>query len=77
LFWVSNIYGPNLDEDRPAFFQEIIEAANQINGPWLLAGDFNSIRSPHERSTLHMGLNENIFNDTILETKWLIFFVSI
>jgi hypothetical protein len=61
-FWLSNVHGPNLDESRPEFFQELKEIAEQINGPWLLAGDFNAIRAPHERSTLHMSQNENLFD---------------
>jgi exonuclease III len=66
-FWVSNIYGPNTDDERPAFFQELKEIADQIQGPWLLAGDFNAIRAAHERSSLHMTRNETIFNDIINE----------
>jgi exonuclease III len=23
IFWVTNVYGPNLDEDRPIFFEEL------------------------------------------------------
>jgi exonuclease III len=65
LFWVSNIYGPNLDTDRPAFFQEIRELGHLVSGPWLLAGDFNSIRFPHERSTQCLSHNETLFNETI------------
>jgi exonuclease III len=65
LLWISNIYGPNLDEERPSFFLELKELADQIQGPWLLVGDFNFIRNPHERSTLHMSQNELLFNETI------------
>jgi hypothetical protein len=38
---------------------------DHIQGPWLIAGDFNSICSPLERSTLHMSPNENMFNELI------------
>jgi exonuclease III len=64
-FWVTNVYGPNLEEDRPSFFQELKNVKDHIQGPWLIAGDFNSICSPLERSTLHMSPNENMFNELI------------
>jgi hypothetical protein len=65
LFWVSNFYGPYLEDERPAFFQEIRDLDQLINGPWRLAGDFNSVRFPYERSSLHISTNENLFNDII------------
>jgi hypothetical protein len=36
-----------------------------ITRPWLLAGDFNSVRFPHERSSFHMSTSEALFNDII------------
>jgi O-glycosyl hydrolase len=56
--FITNVYGPNLDEDRPSFSQELEDIANQIQGSRLLAGDFNSIRAPQDRSTGHMAQNE-------------------
>jgi exonuclease III len=63
--WISNIYGPNLDEERPIFFQELESLAGLTQGPWILAGDFNCVRNPLERSSLHMGPNESLFNSLI------------
>jgi hypothetical protein len=31
----------------------------------MLAGDFNSVRFPHERNSFHICTNEALFNDTI------------
>lgn len=64
-FWISNLYGPNADEERPAFFQEIRDISEQIEGPWLLGGDFNVVRSLDERSTYQFSTNEALFNETI------------
>jgi hypothetical protein len=65
IFWITNIYGPNGDEERPAFFLEIRELADTIQGPWLLARDFNSVHNPQEISTINMSSNEYLFNDLI------------
>jgi exonuclease III len=32
IFWITNIYDPNGDEERPAFFQEIRELTDTIQG---------------------------------------------
>jgi hypothetical protein len=65
LFWVTNVYGPNIDEERPTFFHEPRGLEEILQGPWLLAGDFNSVCFPQDRSSLHMSQNENLSNDTI------------
>jgi hypothetical protein len=64
-FWITNVYGPNEEGDRPSFFQELKELGNHIQGSWLMAGDFNSVCSPLERSTLNMTPNEDIFNEMV------------
>jgi hypothetical protein len=62
-----NVYGPNQDEERPSFFHELKELDDQFLGPWMIAGDFNSVLAPHERSTSHMSPNENLFNDYLAD----------
>jgi hypothetical protein len=64
IFWVTNVYGPN-EGDRPSFFQELKDLANLIQGPRMMAGDFNSVRCPLERNTHNMTPNENLFNNMI------------
>jgi hypothetical protein len=66
IFWITNVYGPNVD-DILVFFEELKELKDHIHHSWLIAGDFNSVRSPLECSTLHMSTNENNFNDFIWE----------
>jgi hypothetical protein len=65
IFWITNVYGPNLEKDMPSFFEELKNLRDHIHHPWLIAGDFNSVRTPLERSSLHMTINENLFNDLI------------
>jgi exonuclease III len=64
IFWVTNFYGPN-EGDRPSFIQELKDLTNLIQDPWMMAGDFNSVCSPLERTTHNMTPNENLFNNMI------------
>jgi hypothetical protein len=65
IFGITNVYGPNLEEVRPSFFEELNNLRDHIHHPWLIAGDFNLVHTPLERSSLHMTINENLFNDLI------------
>jgi hypothetical protein len=58
-----------MDNERPCLFQEIKELGQQISGPWLLVGDFNSIKYPQERSTYNISANKALFNDSIREVS--------
>jgi hypothetical protein len=68
LFWVSNIYGPSSNEERPLLFQEIRDIAAQTEGPWLLAGDFNAIRTPPKNKTLFKCLSMKACSMTLSGT---------
>jgi hypothetical protein len=63
--WLTNIYGPNADGERPDFFLEISQLAEQIQGSWLLVRDFNCIRTPLECTSLKMAPSESVFNSLI------------
>jgi hypothetical protein len=66
--WVTNVYGPNQDEERPSLFQEFKELSELFPfGPWMIGGDFNSVRAPHERSSSQMSPNEYLFNDSLAD----------
>jgi hypothetical protein len=56
---------PINEGDRPSFFQELKDLTNLIQDPWMMAGDFNSVCSPLERTTHNMTPNENLFNNMI------------
>ncbi|XP_020252332.1 uncharacterized protein LOC109829702 [Asparagus officinalis] len=46
---ITVIYALNQMEGRRSLWQDILTLKSHINGPWLLAGDFNSILSGEEK----------------------------
>jgi exonuclease III len=42
-WWLSSIYGPTSDEDKPTFLEELHELSQVRYGPWMLCGDFNMV----------------------------------
>ena len=64
---VTNVYAPADHRDSRAFLEDLLELLPQINHPWLLAGDFNLVRSASEKNNgvVHPPL-VSAFNDTIL-----------
>jgi hypothetical protein len=42
-WWLSVIYNPSRDSDKPAFLAELDELKRRHTGPWLSASDFNMI----------------------------------
>lgn len=46
----TNVYGPNHDEDRGSFLDEIASGHGLFNLPWCVGGDFNVVRRMSERN---------------------------
>jgi exonuclease III len=42
-WWISSVYGPSQDQDKPEFLSELHDMRSFCSGPWLLNGDFNLI----------------------------------
>jgi hypothetical protein len=42
-WWLTGVYGPQHDADKVAFFEDLREVRENCPGPWMLAGDFNTI----------------------------------
>ncbi|CAN6381181.1 unnamed protein product [Urochloa humidicola] len=42
-WWLMSVYGPQGDQDKVAFLQELRSRRATLVGPWLLRGDFNLI----------------------------------
>jgi hypothetical protein len=42
-WWLSSVYGPAQDPDKPDFLIEFHNLKVACSGPWLLIGDFNLI----------------------------------
>ncbi|KAF8670729.1 hypothetical protein HU200_050394 [Digitaria exilis] len=63
---ITNVYAPVLSADKPLFLAEMVTISNTIDGPWLLAGDFNMARSPEDKNNDNFNFSEaNMLNDTI------------
>lgn len=48
--WLTTVYGPTRDEDKPAFLQELHELRQLRQGPWILNGDFNWIYRAQDKN---------------------------
>jgi exonuclease III len=65
-FWATNVYGPTVDSERDDFFEEIRQIVPLIDGPWIVTGDFNTVRSGEDRSSGRAPLSETRrFNDAV------------
>lgn len=42
-WWITGVYGPQGDDAKIAFLDELQQLRTFIAGPWLLGGDFNMI----------------------------------
>jgi exonuclease III len=49
-WWLTGVYGPQRDVDKRAFLQELQDIWDLHVGPWLVAGDFNLIVDPADKS---------------------------
>jgi hypothetical protein len=60
-WWFTGVYGPQLDEHKIQFLNELRLIRSKCLGPWIIGGDFNLIYRAEDKS------NDNL--DTIC---WLI-----
>ena len=49
-WWISRVYGPQEDDEKILFLQDLQETRETCGGPWLLGGDFNLISSSEDKS---------------------------
>lgn len=67
-FSVSNIYAPSDHRDSPLFLSSLSSLASSYNGAWILAGDFNLVRSQSDKNTsISNATLVSAFNDKINE----------
>lgn len=65
-FTVTNVYAPLDHHLTPAFLDELLSLLPTVNGPWVIIGDFNLIRSPEDKNNDNINLALlNAFNQTI------------
>ena len=63
---VTNVYAPSTPELRPSFLDELRSLTPHPDSPWMLFGDFNMIRYPHEKNNQNFHHSEaEAFNDCL------------
>jgi len=53
-WWFTGVYGPQEDEEKVLFLQELRNIRGLCNGPWLLAGDFNLIYQAADKNNANL-----------------------
>lgn len=73
-WWITVVYGPQGDNEKLLFLQELRQIKQAVSDKWLVIGDFNMILSAEDKSNNNlnrriMGAYRNMVND--LELKEL------
>jgi hypothetical protein len=70
-FTVTNVYAPSDHGLTSSFIAEMVSLHDQVRGPWLVVGDFNLIRYPHEKNNDNFDRNlAALFNGLIRDVGW-------
>lgn len=63
---VTNVYTPSDHAFTEDFVSDLLEVSRQIAGPWIVLGDFNIIRFPHEKNNTRFDASRaTVFNSLI------------
>lgn len=66
---ITNVYGPAVESEKARFIDELIYVRDQVNLPWILAGDFNLVRWMVDRSGIMREFElMDLFNDFIRQS---------
>lgn len=49
-WWITGVYGPQLDHQKVDFLQELVEIRDLHAGPWVVLGEFNLLVNPEDKS---------------------------
>jgi len=71
-WWFTGVYGPQDDDEKILFLQELRNIRDLCNGPWLVAGDFNLIYQAADKNNTNldramMGRFRRFLDDTDLK----------
>jgi exonuclease III len=71
-WWLTCVYGPQGDEEKISFLQELRNVREGCNGPWVVAGDFNLIYKTSNKNNNNfnramMGCFRSFINDLALK----------
>jgi hypothetical protein len=53
-WWFTGVYGPQEDEEKISFLQELRDVRAFCSGPWLVAGDFNLIYQAADKNNANL-----------------------
>lgn len=53
-WWFTGVYGPQEDEEKIQFLQELRDVRALCTGPWLVAGDFNLIYQAADKNNANL-----------------------
>lgn len=72
-WWLTSVYGPQADEVKRLFMEELQAIRNACPGPWAVVGDFNLILDATDKSNDRINRrNLRLFRQTVdqLESFW-------
>lgn len=65
-WYITGVYGPQTDQDKIAFMQEITDLKQHMDGRWLILGDFNLIYRVEDKNNNRVNIPMlNRFKSTI------------
>jgi exonuclease III len=75
-WWMTVVYGPQRDEDKIAFLQELRDVRVDCTGPWMICGDFNLIYRDEDKNNANvnrrmMARFRRVINDLALKEVYL------
>jgi exonuclease III len=53
-WWLTSVYGPSTDTDKPNFLGELHDLQSLHSGPWLLTSDFNLIYHAEDKNNFNL-----------------------
>lgn len=53
-FWLTGVYGPQIEADKMAFLQDLQDVCALFVGPWIIGGDFNMIAAAADKNNVRL-----------------------
>jgi exonuclease III len=69
-WWLTCVYGPQANEEKISFLQELTTLWAYNLGPWLLLGDFNMIYKDEDKNNSNLNCAMMVISEDLL-MKWL------
>uniref|UniRef100_A0A453FS81 Endonuclease/exonuclease/phosphatase domain-containing protein n=1 Tax=Aegilops tauschii subsp. strangulata TaxID=200361 RepID=A0A453FS81_AEGTS len=75
-WWLSIVYGPQLDDEKIEFLRELRDLRASCPGPWMLCGDFNLIYRDEDKNNNNLDRHmmrrfKHLLNDLALKEVYL------